>query len=89
MLEAQNGNPKAFISYTWKPEEHKNWVRDLATRLRVEDGIEVILDQWHTAPGDQLTHFMEQAVPRGRGLRRRSRQGGGARAAAHAARGRG
>ncbi len=62
MVEAQNGNPKAFVSYTWKPPEHKNWVRELATKLRAEDGVEVTLDQWHTAPGDQLTHFMEQAV---------------------------
>lgn len=52
---------KAFISYSWESENHKNWVRDLATRLRC-DGIDVKLDQWHLAPGDQLTEFMELAV---------------------------
>jgi hypothetical protein len=38
------------------------WVADLATRLRTEDAIDVVLDQWHAVPGDQLPHFMEKAV---------------------------
>jgi len=53
--------PSAFISYSWDSNEHKDWVHDLATRLRA-DGIETILDQWHTVPGDQLPKFMEMAV---------------------------
>jgi len=53
--------PKVFISYSWDDEEHKAWVRDLATRLRC-DGIDVTLDQWHAVPGDQLPAFMERAV---------------------------
>lgn len=53
--------PKAFISYSWDNDDHKNWVRELATRLR-GDGIDVTLDQWHLVPGDQLPQFMEQAV---------------------------
>lgn len=52
---------KAFISYSWDNNEHKNWVREFATRLR-NDGIDVILDQWHLVPGDQLPEFMERAV---------------------------
>ena len=52
---------KAFISYSWDSDDHKAWVRALATRLR-HDGIEVTLDQWHLAPGDQLPEFMERAV---------------------------
>jgi hypothetical protein len=51
----------AFVSYSWDDDDHKQWVRDLSTRLR-GDGVEVILDQWHTAPGDQLPEFMETAV---------------------------
>lgn len=53
--------PKAFISYSWDSDEHRDWVRNLATRLRSE-GIEVTLDQWHLAPGDPLPEFMERAV---------------------------
>ncbi len=53
--------PTAFISYSWDDEEHKRWVRDLATRLRT-DGVDVKLDQWELAPGDQLTTFMESSV---------------------------
>ena len=52
---------KAFVSYSWDSDEHKQWVRELATQLR-HDGIETILDQWQLVPGDQLTHFMECAV---------------------------
>ena len=53
--------PKAFLSYSWDPEPHPTWVRDLAARLR-HDGVETILDQWHAVPGDSLSRFMEQAV---------------------------
>ena len=53
--------PKAFISYSWEDEKHRVWVLELATRLR-SNGVETILDQWHMAPGDQLSDFMERAV---------------------------
>jgi uncharacterized protein YjbI with pentapeptide repeats len=52
---------KAFISYSWDNDDHKSWVRQLASRLR-GDGIDVTLDQWHLVPGDELPKFMEQAV---------------------------
>ena len=51
----------AFISYSWDSDAHKNWVRDLSTRLR-KDGINVMLDQWDLVLGDELPQFMEQAV---------------------------
>ena len=54
-------NPTAFISYSWDDESHKEWVRDLARRLRI-DGVETILDQWEIHLGDQTTAFMETAV---------------------------
>jgi len=54
-------NPTAFISYSWDDPDHKKWVKLLATKLR-ESGIESILDQWHTVPGDQLPQFMETAI---------------------------
>lgn len=54
-------HPTAFISYSWDSDDHKQWVRSLAARLR-SDGIEVTLDQWHLAPGDQIPEFMERAI---------------------------
>jgi len=54
-------NPKAFVSYSWDNDEHKNWVADIAAKLR-GDGIETILDQWHLVPGEQLPEFMEREI---------------------------
>lgn len=54
-------NPTAFISYAWESDEHKKWVKDLATQLRV-DGIDAKIDQWEVVPGDQMPHFMEKSV---------------------------
>ena len=51
----------AFISYSWDSDDHRLWVRDLATRLHSE-GVTVKLDHWHLVPGDQLPQFMETAV---------------------------
>ena len=54
-------NPKAFVSYSWDDDPHKDWVAELATDLR-KDGVETILDQWHAVPGDQLPEFMEREI---------------------------
>lgn len=53
--------PKAFISYSWDDDAHRDWVRDFAARLR-QDGVESVLDRWHVVPGDQLPAFMERSV---------------------------
>ena len=53
--------PSCFISYSWDNEEHREWVRKLATRLR-ESGVDAILDQFHCPPGTDLTKFMEMSV---------------------------
>ena len=53
--------PTAFISYSWETDEHGAWVLSLAERLR-RDGVDVKLDQWETAPGDQLAEFMESGI---------------------------
>jgi len=53
--------PKAFVSYSWDSQDHKHWVLRLSERLR-SDGVDVCLDQWELAPGDQLPRFMEQAI---------------------------
>jgi len=54
-------NIRAFISYSWDDDPHKEWVAQLATDLR-KDGIVTILDQWHAIPGDQLPAFMEKEI---------------------------
>ena len=51
----------AFVSYSWDDNQHREWVAKLARKLR-EDGVESILDQWHTVPGDQLPVFMEREI---------------------------
>jgi hypothetical protein len=53
--------PTAFISYSWDSEDHKAWVKGFATQLRLE-GVDVTLDQWHVALGDQLPEFMERSI---------------------------
>ena len=54
--------PRVFISYAWEEEPHPTWVRDLATRLRTKDGIDVTFDRWDAQPGDELTLFMEKGI---------------------------
>lgn len=54
-------NPKLFISYCWTSEEHKQWVKRLATELR-ENGVDVQLDQWHLREGDSPHAYMERMV---------------------------
>lgn len=54
-------HPSAFVSYAWDDDAHQQWVKELARRLRA-DGVDVTLDQWHSAPGDQLPAFMERGI---------------------------
>ncbi len=51
----------AFISYSWDDDDHRDWVRTLAARLR-KDGVDVSIDRWAAVPGDQLPAFMERAI---------------------------
>ena len=53
--------PTAFISYSWESEEHRSWVRTLATDLRAS-GVDAWLDQWEVRLGDDVTEFMERCV---------------------------
>ena len=52
---------KVFISYSHDSEEHKNWVLQLATRLR-SNGVDVLLDQWNLKLGQDLPAFMERGL---------------------------
>jgi len=53
--------PKVFISYSWDSDEHKDWVRNLAEQL-IDNGVNIILDQYEMQAGDNITYFMERAV---------------------------
>jgi hypothetical protein len=54
-------SPRCFISYSWDSNQHKDWVRILGEKLR-ENGVDVILDQWHLRPGADITEFVEQSI---------------------------
>jgi hypothetical protein len=53
--------PRVFLSYSWDNEDHKAWVRELASRL-ANSGVQVRLDQWFVKPGESFIQFMEQEV---------------------------
>lgn len=53
--------PKAFISYSWTSEEYKDRVRALADRL-INDGVNVLLDQYDLREGDDTYAYMERMV---------------------------
>jgi hypothetical protein len=53
--------PKVFISYSYDDEKHRNWVYDLASKLRA-NGVDVIFDQFETRIGSDLPLFMEQGL---------------------------
>jgi len=54
-------SPQVFISYSHDNEEHKNWVLQLATRLR-SNGVDIILDRWNLTLGQDLASFMEKGL---------------------------
>ena len=54
-------HPKVFISYAWGPEDYRLKVRSFATDL-MENGIDVLLDQWSLKEGNDTYAFMEQSV---------------------------
>lgn len=54
-------NPNVFISYSHDSDEHKAWVRKLASDLR-SHGVNAILDQWDLRLGSDLRFFMENGL---------------------------
>jgi hypothetical protein len=52
---------EGFISYAHESDEHKAWVRRLATDL-VQNGVNARVDQWWCQPGASLTQFMAREV---------------------------
>jgi len=61
MTDEKQPPPKVFISYSWTSDEHTEWVADLGERL-MNDGIEVVLDQWSLEDGQDVNVFMEKMV---------------------------
>jgi hypothetical protein len=59
--EQHSANPRVFISYSWTSEDHSEWVADLGERL-MNDGIDVVLDQWSLEDGHDVNAFMERMV---------------------------
>lgn len=53
--------PRVFISYSHDSDEHKTWVRQLATQLRYK-GVDAVLDQWDLKPGKDVPLFMEEQL---------------------------
>ena len=55
--------PSVFMSYSHDDEPHKDWVLQLATRLR-SNGVDLILDRWNTKLGSDVASFMERGLSR-------------------------
>lgn len=53
---------KVFISYSWDSETHKDWVLNLAKRLREHGGVDVILDRFYLRPGVSVPYFVETSI---------------------------
>lgn len=49
------------MSYSHDDDEHRDWVLQLAYRLR-GNGVDVCLDRWDVTLGGNLAHFMERAA---------------------------
>ena len=60
-MDSSTQPPTAFVSYSWESDEHRDWVKELSTRLR-SDGVATILDQWAAVLGDQLPEYMERGI---------------------------
>lgn len=54
-------NKKVFISYSWTTPSHEKWVLELAERL-VDNGVDIVLDKWDLAEGQDKYAFMEKMV---------------------------
>ena len=57
----EQNSPIVFISYSQDSSGHMQWVAKLGSDL-IDEGIDVILDQWDCRLGGDLHKFMEKAV---------------------------
>jgi hypothetical protein len=49
---------RVFISYTRTSDRHESRVKELATFLRMQEGINARLDLWHLSPGGDVAQWM-------------------------------
>lgn len=61
MPSSNSLRPRAFLSYSWTSDERADWIRGLADRL-INDGVDVILDQYDLKDGQDKFSFMERMV---------------------------
>ncbi len=61
MTDIEEQVPKVFLSYSHDDPAHKRWVADFGSKL-LDNGVEVILDQWDLGLGDDAVKFMEHSV---------------------------
>lgn len=54
-------SPIVFISYSHDTDDHKTWVRRLATDLR-SNSVDAILDEWRLSPGQDVAAFMQRGI---------------------------
>ncbi len=54
-------NPVVFISYSWDDEPHKEWVLNLANRLR-ENGIDARIDRYYLHSGTAFMSIIEKSL---------------------------
>jgi starch phosphorylase len=53
--------PRVFISYKWQGPEQNEWVKRLATDLRLR-GIDALLDVWEVSYGESFTDYMTSRI---------------------------
>ena len=53
--------PSVFVSYSHDNQSHKDWVLQLATRLR-HNGVDTILDRWNLDLGQDVAAFIEKGL---------------------------
>ena len=61
MTTESSSPPRVFISYSWTNQEHSSSVLALADQL-IQNGVEVIIDQYDLRPGHDANAFMESMV---------------------------
>jgi formylglycine-generating enzyme required for sulfatase activity len=52
---------RVLISYAWDDDKFRQWVRELAARLRA-DGVDVRLDAWNLEERDHIPEFMNREI---------------------------
>ncbi len=60
-MEVVKKQPKAFVSYSWQPDENKEKVKNIVDRLR-DHGIDAILDIYKLNVGHDKNAYMERMV---------------------------